>query len=52
MTKNEGEVVLKAENLKIHYKTKKSYVKAVDGIDLTLRKGETIGIVGESGCGK
>jgi len=52
MAKNEGEVVLKAENLKIHYKTKKSYVKAVDGIDLTLRKGETIGIVGESGCGK
>ena len=28
------------------------YVKAVDGINLTVKKGETIGIVGESGCGK
>jgi len=32
--------------------TAKSHVRAVDGIDLQIRRGETLGIVGESGCGK
>ncbi|MFJ7727808.1 ABC transporter ATP-binding protein [Neobacillus sp. NPDC097160] len=31
---------------------KKSYVRAVDGVSLSIRKGETLGLVGESGCGK
>ncbi len=52
MSHSEEETVLKAENLKIHYHTQKGYVRAVDGIDLALKKGKTIGIVGESGCGK
>ncbi|MGH7901258.1 MAG: ABC transporter ATP-binding protein [Thermodesulfobacteriota bacterium] len=30
----------------------RSYIKAVDSVDLTIKKGETIGLVGESGCGK
>lgn len=34
------------------FKHKKAFVRAVDGIDLTVRRGETFGLVGESGCGK
>lgn len=34
------------------FSTKKSYVKAVDDVSFSIKKGETLGIVGESGCGK
>jgi oligopeptide/dipeptide ABC transporter ATP-binding protein len=53
------ETLLNVEDLKVHFPIKKGvfsrtvgYVYAVDGISLTLRKGETLGLVGESGCGK
>lgn len=46
------EVVLEVKNLQTHFTTKRGTSKAVDGIDFTLHKGETLGIVGESGCGK
>ena len=36
----------------IIFKRKVGAIRAVDGVDLTLRKGETLGVVGESGCGK
>ncbi len=44
--------VLQVNNLRIHYDTPKGAVIAVAGISLTLYEGETLGLVGESGCGK
>ena len=47
-----SEHALKVEDLKVYYWTDRGPIKAVDGIDLEVRKGERFGIVGESGCGK
>ncbi|HPR97269.1 MAG TPA: ABC transporter ATP-binding protein, partial [Thermotogota bacterium] len=44
--------VLEVENLKLYYKVSAGLVKAVDDVTFFLRKGETLGLVGESGCGK
>jgi oligopeptide transport system ATP-binding protein len=54
----DGEVLLSLQNLQVYYKVggglfkQAKYVKAVDGVTLDIRKGETLGLVGESGCGK
>ncbi len=46
------EPVLDVQNLRIHFFTRKGTVYAVDDISFTLQQGETLGLVGESGCGK
>ena len=55
-----GEVILEVKNLKMYFpvtqgiifQRKIADIKAVDGLNLFIRKGETLGLVGESGCGK
>jgi peptide/nickel transport system ATP-binding protein len=44
--------VVEVRDLKLHYLTSKGPVRAVDGISFSLVPGETLGVVGESGCGK
>jgi peptide/nickel transport system ATP-binding protein len=46
------EIVLQIRRLRVHYGTPKGDVIAVNGIDLDVRRGETVGLVGESGSGK
>jgi len=47
-----GERLLEIRGLKTHFATDEGWVHAVDGVDLALDRGETLGVVGESGCGK
>lgn len=47
-----AEVLLKTNDLKKYFKVNGGVLHAVDGIDLEIRKGHTLGVVGESGCGK
>ena len=47
-----GDVVLEVRGLKTHFDTRDGLVKAVDEVDFTVKRGEVLGIVGESGCGK
>jgi peptide/nickel transport system ATP-binding protein len=48
----QSEPLLSVHRLKTHFQKGDELVKAVDGIDLTIHKGEAFGLVGESGCGK
>jgi peptide/nickel transport system ATP-binding protein len=55
----DGRVLLETSDLRVHFTTRRgrmrgqtATVKAVDGVDLRIRQGETLGLVGESGCGK
>jgi peptide/nickel transport system ATP-binding protein len=47
-----GEKLLEIRGLKTHFSTDDGMVRAVDGVDITIHRAETVGVVGESGCGK
>jgi oligopeptide/dipeptide ABC transporter ATP-binding protein len=47
-----GEVLLEVEHLKTQFRTEAGIVHAVDGVSFSVRQGEVLAVVGESGCGK
>ena len=59
MTSNESQTLIRVDNLVKHFPVRlgafgeeKAIVHAIDGVSFDIRKGETLGLVGESGCGK
>jgi peptide/nickel transport system ATP-binding protein len=60
VVEHDPEVLVEVSGLEVHFPIKSGivfdrtvgHVRAVDGVDLTIRRGETYGLVGESGCGK
>lgn len=48
----DNEVLLKVENLVVHYETHNSVVEAVNDVSFEIRSGQTLGLVGETGAGK
>lgn len=51
-TKPDSETLLDVQGLKTYFYTEDGVVKAVDGVDFSVKAGEVLGLVGESGCGK
>ena len=49
---NSGEVLVDVRALRTYFSLRQGIVRSVDGVDLTIRRGKTLGVVGESGCGK
>ena len=48
----QSEMILEVKNLKVYFYTADGVVKAVDGVDFNVNRGEILALVGESGCGK
>jgi len=48
----EREVLLRVRGLQTHFHSRRGVIRAVDGVDLDIHRGEIVGVVGETGCGK
>ena len=51
-THNAEDIILEIKNLRTHFTLDTGTIRAVDGVDLTISRGKTVGVIGESGCGK
>jgi peptide/nickel transport system ATP-binding protein len=52
MSKTESEPLIEVKDLRVEFDVRAGIVKAVDGLNLTVYRGKTLGVIGESGCGK
>ena len=52
MTNNNHNLLLEVKDLKTYFFLNEGTVRAVDGVSFTIERGKTLGVVGESGCGK
>ena len=52
MGKKYDDEILRVENLTVYYETDEGTAKAVNDLDFVVRKGRTLGLVGETGAGK
>ena len=49
---SDGSTILKVRDLKTHFYLDEGVLKAVDGVDIEIERRKTLGVIGESGCGK
>ncbi len=47
-----ADAVIEVKDLTMHYSTRAGFVRAVDGVSFSVKRGQSLGLVGESGCGK
>src|SRR5512144_838659 len=52
MTETVNEPLLEVKDLRVEFDVRAGIVKAVDGLTMTIYRGKTLGVIGESGCGK
>jgi len=52
MTKPLHDVLIEVKDLRVEFDVRAGVVKAVDGLNMTIHRGKTLGVIGESGCGK
>ena len=52
MSNNQNDIILEVKDLRVHFQLDEGLLKAVNGVDFVVREGKTLGLVGESGCGK